>query len=103
MKNESGLRFRPGIERLEARDVPALLAPIASPGGGVRAAVGDFNHDGRADVAAVGARLESTGIYADLVTNPGSVTVSLSKGDGTLQRSASLSGAKGYYLEYITV
>ena len=38
MTNAAAQLFRPGMERLEQRDVPAFLSPIWSPmGGGLRA------------------------------------------------------------------
>ena len=82
MRNASPPRFRPGVEILEGREVPAFLSPIASSGGGSWVAAGDVNHDGRDDVA----------VLAN--TN---VKVSLSNGDGTFRQAGNLTGAKGYY------
>ncbi len=47
--------FRPHVEGLEARDVPAFLAPVSYSAGANPAgiAVGDFNGDGRDDMAVV--------------------------------------------------
>ncbi len=47
--------FRPAFDVLEARDVPAFLAPISYTAGASPAgiAVGDFNGDGRDDMAVV--------------------------------------------------
>ena len=80
MKNASTLRFRPGVEPLEAREVPAFLAPITSPGGGDSVAVGDVNLDHRDDVAVLRGK---------------NVVVSLSVGDGTFRTLTTLTGAKG--------
>lgn len=104
---------RLAVEALEDRSVPAFLAPISSPGGDVQLAVGDFNHDGRADVAAIGGTIVSSSPTQfhfweqggaivdgtlDVVVISGNVSVSLSNGDGTFQKPATLGGAKGYYL-----
>lgn len=75
MKNPSVHRFRPLMERLEEREVPAFLAPISSPGGGDSVAVGDLNLDGRDDVATVRGK---------------NVRISLSNGDGTLRLTNTL-------------
>jgi hypothetical protein len=99
MRNSTNGRFRPTVEHLEAREVPAFLAPITSPGGGVRAAVGDFNHDGLADIATLQGTLVRSDLYFAVVSTTGRVTVSLGKGDGTFQKPITLNGAKGYYLE----
>jgi hypothetical protein len=98
-----GTRARLAVEPLEARDVPGFLAPVASPGGGVRLAVGDFNHDGRDDVASAKGTILSSWDRAEIIQASGSATAHLGAGDGTLQKSASLSGAKGYYLDSFTV
>jgi hypothetical protein len=98
MKHDTALRFSPRVEPLEEREVPAFLSPIASPGGGVRLAVGDFNHDGRDDVASVKGTILSSGGFTDVIRVGGGATISLSTGDGSFQKSASLSGVKGYYL-----
>src|SRR5437764_1347632 len=47
--------FRPGLESLEDRAVPAFLAPVSYTTGANPAgiAVGDFNGDGRDDMAVV--------------------------------------------------
>src|SRR6476660_1093266 len=98
MRNSPVSRFRAAVEHLEAREVPAFLSPIASSGGGVQLAVGDFNHDGRDDVASVKGIILSSGPDTEVIQASGKATVHLSAGDGALQQSASLSGAKGYYL-----
>lgn len=64
--NRTTLRF----EKLEARDVPAFLAPATSDG--TFDAVGDFNGDGTADL-----------VVADTVA--GRVSIRLGNGDGTFQ------------------
>jgi hypothetical protein len=62
--------FRPRLERLEGRDLPSFSAPIqtALVAPVPEAAVGDFNGDGRQDLAAEG---------------PDGIRVLLSRGDGT--------------------
>ena len=102
MKNDSVRRFRPGIERLEEREVPAFLAPLTSPGGGVRMAVGDFNHDGRDDVVVIKGTILSSAL-TDVISIGKSATVNLSAGDGSFSKSAALSGTKGYYLSFAAV
>src|SRR5262245_36692654 len=82
MKTTSGRSYRPGLEPLDGREMPALLAPVTSAGGGISPSVADFNHDGRDDLAA---------ISSDQKT----VIVRLSKGDGTFRPSIVLTGAKG--------
>jgi hypothetical protein len=103
MRNPFGPSARLTVEALEDRTVPGFLAPVTSTGGGVRLAVGDFNHDGRDDVASVKGTILSSGDFTDVIRASSSATVHLSAGDGTLQKSASLSGAKGYYLTGFTV
>jgi hypothetical protein len=76
---KNATRFRPAMERLEEREVPAFLAPIGSPGGGDSIAVGDLNSDGRDDVAVINGKV---------------VIVSLSNGDGTFQASSTLTEAR---------
>jgi hypothetical protein len=58
------------FDLLEARDVPAFLAPVAYPAGTSPAsiAVGDFNGDGRDDMAAVNQTLAGT--VSVLISNP---------------------------------
>jgi VCBS repeat protein len=103
VKNTSESRFKPGMERLEEREVPAFLSPMTSPGGGVRLAVGDFNHDGRDDIAALKGTILSSGAITDVIRVGGGATISLSAGNGSFQKTGSLSGAKGYYLGNFTV
>jgi len=81
MNNDRSRHFQPSIDRLEDREVPAFLAPVTSAEGGINLRVGEFNHDGRSDVAV---------IRADYT-----VEVQLSNGDGTFTRSAVLKGARG--------
>src|SRR5262245_64389768 len=90
-------RFRPEMERLEEREVPAFLAPLGSPGGGVHLSVGDFNHDNRSDVATVQLAVRH-GMWV-----PGDVIVNLSNGDGTFHVSDTLGGVKGAGLHEIQV
>ena len=69
-------RFRPQLEILEERTVPAFLTPI-STGAGVTAngtATGDFNGDGITDIVSVGN-----------ISGRGVISVSLGNGDGTFQ------------------
>src|SRR4051794_29770805 len=65
--------FRPSLEWLGGREVPGFLAPASFPAGTNPAgiAVGDFNGDGKADMAVVNQALAGT------------VGVMLSNGDGT--------------------
>jgi FG-GAP-like repeat len=100
-RNASSRRLT--VESLEDRTVPGFLAPFPSPGGGVRLAVGDFDHDGRDDIATVKGTILSSGPFTDVIRAGGSATVHLSAGDGTFRKSAALSSAKGYYLTGFTV
>lgn len=88
MKNAPALRFRPTVERLEEREVPAFLAPISSPGGGDLITVADVNADGLDDVA---------------VLQNKHVRVSLSNGNGTFRSVSTLSGAKGAVLDHLEI
>jgi hypothetical protein len=95
---------RLAVEALEDRCVPSFLAPVTSPGGGIALAVGDFNHDGRDDVATLSGTIVSSGsLPSDVVAISGKASVSLSKGDGTFQKPSTLAGAKGYYLNSFIV
>jgi hypothetical protein len=69
------------LEVLEDRTVPSFLPPLTSPGGGGSLAVGDFNHDGRADIVAIDGKND--------------LLVSLSRGDGTFRQLSVLTSAKG--------
>src|SRR5262249_36732950 len=79
--------------------------PLTSGGGGASLAVGDFNHDGRDDVATFNGTITSQvgyfGFTYEFVTLSGktNVSVCLSNGDGTVQHPIKLSGALGKYLE----
>jgi hypothetical protein len=75
------LSTRLQLEALEDRSLLSFVAPVTSAGGGYSVAVGDFNHDGRDDVV--------------VIRSATSVSVSLSKGDGSFQPPMSLTGAKG--------
>jgi hypothetical protein len=86
------------MEQLEVREVPAFLAPIGSEGGGVRLGVADFNNDGRDDIASIKGILFSSGTLTDVLRVGAGATIELSTGDGRFQKSAALSGVKGYYL-----
>jgi hypothetical protein len=77
-------RVRLGVEALEARYVPAFLAPVTSPGGGISLVAADLNHDGKADVAVIDAS--------------GNVSVRLGNGDGTFNAANRVGAAKGDYL-----
>jgi hypothetical protein len=92
-------RARLGVEALEGRSVPALLAPVTSPApaGVVALAIGDFNHDGRDDVASINGTFDSSSTFGVVAGNR--ITVSLSNGDGTFKSAGSLNlGKGGYYL-----
>src|SRR5262245_41241290 len=80
MATSFGRRARLSVDRLECREVPAFMAPVASPGGGGQVATGDVNHDGRDDIAVVGGKRR--------------IAVSLSRGDGTFQLAAPLTPGK---------
>src|SRR5438876_655892 len=73
--------FRPGIEWLEQREVPAFLSPVSYPTGSNPAgiAVGDFNADGRDDMVVVNQALA------------GSVAVLLGNADSTFQPAVNYS------------
>ena len=59
-KRNTSSRFRPGLECLEDRAVPAFLAPASYAAGANPAgiAVGDYNGDGRADLAVANQTLD---------------------------------------------
>jgi hypothetical protein len=85
------------VERLEDRSVPAFLAPVVTAGGGVTVAIGDFNHDGRDDVASINGTFQGSNPVSVVAGNK--VSVTLSNGDGTFRPAGQLSvPAKGYYL-----
>ena len=71
--------FRPKMEDLEAREVPAFLAPASfNAGFSVTAAnTGDFNSDGKTDIVTVGS-----------ISGRGVVSVELNNGDGTYTTGA---------------
>jgi len=79
---------RLNLETLDARAVPAFLAPIISSGGGDCVTVGNFNNDARDDIALISGK---------------NVLVSLSNGDGTFHQSSALTGANGSILTAIEV
>jgi hypothetical protein len=68
--------FRPAVEGLEVRDVPAFVAPVSYATGTTPAAVavGDFNGDGRDDMAVASASVAG-----------GTVGIMISNADGTFQ------------------
>ena len=68
---------RLGVERIEDRSVPSAVA------------YGDFNHDGRVDMAAV--------------TSPTTITVSLANPDGSYTVSATLTAPKNLPVTGINV
>src|SRR3954469_6548649 len=74
------IRFRPGLEGLEDRAVPAFIAPVdyAAGAGVTSAAVGEFNGDRLKDIAPVG-NLSGRGV----------VQVLLYSGTGTFTPAAS--------------
>lgn len=71
----SRLSARLMLEALEDRAVPAFLAPVSSPGGGIPT-VADVNRDGRDDVVALASK--------------SSVSVNLSQGNGSFKQSCLL-------------
>jgi len=110
MKTRSVLRYRPMVERLESREVPALLAPMTSQGGGIRIAAGDFDNDGRDDVAVLQGSILSSQVVESGGTNDvvaldtkTNATIRLSKGDGTFRKSINLKGAVGSHIELFEV
>ena len=66
-------RRQAGFDLLEAREVPAFLAPTGTNPTGV--AVGEYNGDGKQDMAVVNSSDSST------------VGILISKGDGAIQPS----------------
>src|SRR5262245_30965532 len=76
-----GARFRPALEALEDRALPSVTfkpaVNYATGGKPQCVAVGDFNGDGKRDLAVAN-------------RTPGTVSVLLGKGDGTFQRAADL-------------
>ena len=72
-KSKWAAGFRPGVEFLEQRTVPAFLAPATFAAGTtpLGIAVGDYNGDGKSDMA-----VANSGAV-------GSVSILLSNGDGT--------------------
>jgi hypothetical protein len=78
--------FRPQIENLEGRAMFAFLTPVTVPVGSSPAgiAVGDFNADGRQDMAVVD-------------SSAGNLGVMLSNGDGTFQATRTFASGAGSY------
>jgi hypothetical protein len=81
MNRSTTFRFRPGVEPLETREMPAFMAVVTSPGGGAVPNSADFDHDGLDDIVVVsGAR---------------QLSVSVTNGDGSFTRSAILKVTTG--------
>jgi hypothetical protein len=78
---------------------------VTSSGSGVRLAAGDFDHDRRDELAALGGTVVSSAstsdptVTRDVVAIDGTAKIYRSNGDGTFQQTLTLKGAQGYYLD----
>src|SRR5215472_15708938 len=76
--------WKPLLERLETRCLPGFLAPLAFDAGSspISVAVGDFNGDGKPDLAVANA-------------NSNNVSVLLGQGDGTFLLAVNYAAGSG--------
>lgn len=84
-----------GFESLEAREVPAFLAPMSYGGGGGNIAVGDYNGDGRDDMAVASNALAGGSVGVMLSTADGSFAPLANFAAGTFATDAAAGDLNG--------